>query len=85
MRADVAQRRRAQKRIDDGVEQDVGVGMPPQPHLARYLHPAQDEPPPRLEAVRVVPETYAHIVHDGEIISFLSAGGRCRDSSDVVE
>ena len=39
---DVAQRRRSENGVGDGVRQHVGVGVPFQPEFAGYRHPSQN-------------------------------------------
>ncbi len=51
--ADVAQRGRAQKGVDDGVQEDIPVGVGVLAQLARDRHAAQHEGPPRHQAVDV--------------------------------
>ena len=46
--ADIAQAQRAEKGVADGVEQDVGVGMPLQAALVLDLNAAEKQPPPGL-------------------------------------
>src|SRR5580658_10375754 len=53
MHADVAQRRGAQYGIDDGMRQNIGVGMPFKAKLAGYGHAAKDERPSGGDAMRV--------------------------------
>ena len=45
---------RAEQRVDHGVGQNVGVGVPGEPPLVRYLHPAEDEAAALREPVAVV-------------------------------
>jgi hypothetical protein len=52
--ADVAEPRRAAQRGHDRVREDVGVGVTVEAAVVRNLHPAEDEPAARREAVRVV-------------------------------
>src|ERR687898_2044345 len=60
MLADVAQRGRTEDRVGDGVEQDIGVGMPVQPPIVRDLDPAEDQTPSRREAMSVVADAGPH-------------------------
>ena len=52
--ADVAERRRAEDRVGDGVQQHIGVGMPFQPPIVRDLDAAEDQAASRREAMSVV-------------------------------
>ena len=54
VRADVAERRRAEERIYQGMDQRVGVGMAGEAVLPGELDAAEDEPAPGREPVRVV-------------------------------
>ena len=58
--ADVAGAGGAQQRVDDRVQQDVGVGVAGQPGLALKRDAAEDERPPGLEAVDVVADADSH-------------------------
>ena len=53
MRSDVAQRERAQDRVDDRVEQHIGIGVTVEPALERDGHAAQHEAPPGSERMHV--------------------------------
>ena len=53
MPADVAERRRAKQRVNDGVQQHVGVGMAEQTERVRDLDPADDELAALGQLVRV--------------------------------
>ena len=56
--AAVAEAGSAQQRVDGGVREDVGIGVPGEPLLrARDLHPAEHQRAPRGEPVRVVADT----------------------------
>ena len=61
VRADVAERRRAKERVDEGVEKRVRVGVPVKPNLSRELHASEDETPALGEPVRVVSEADSHL------------------------
>jgi len=51
--ADVAQRQRAEDRVGDRVQKDVGVGVPGQPAVERNRHAADHQAPPGGERVHV--------------------------------
>src|SRR5438552_7312237 len=57
---DVAESRRAQKRIDDRVQKDVRIAVPGEPDLMRQLHAAKNEIARLIAAVDVVADAYAH-------------------------
>src|SRR5207237_9107157 len=57
---DVAESRRAQKRIDDRVQTDVRIAVPGEPDLMRQLHAAKNEIARLIAAVDVVADAYAH-------------------------
>ena len=52
--ADVAERRRAEQRVRDGVQQHVRIRMPEQPERMRDFHAAENEVTPRHKAVHVI-------------------------------
>src|SRR5215211_97157 len=52
--ADIAERRRAENRVGDGVEQHIGVRMPLQSPVVRDLDAAEDQAAPRRKAMSVV-------------------------------
>ena len=52
---EIPQRDRAQKRVDHGVGEHIGVGVSLQSLAVRDAHPAQDQRPPDDEAMRVEP------------------------------
>src|SRR5215207_9466584 len=55
--ADVTERRRAEDRVGDGVEQHIGVRMPCQPPIVRDLDAAEDQAPSRCKAMGVVADS----------------------------
>ena len=57
---DVPERRRAEQRVRDRVQQDVGVGVPEQPLFIWNVHAADDEPAPLREPVDVVSGSDPH-------------------------
>ena len=61
MLADVAERRGAQQRVADRVQQDVCVAVAEQSLVVRDLDPAHDELAPRDEAMDVEAVAYAHV------------------------
>ena len=61
MAADVAERRRAEQGVRDGVQQYIGIRMAEQPERMRDFHPADDELAPFDEAVHIV--THAKTRH----------------------
>jgi hypothetical protein len=58
VRADVAERRRAQDRVGDRVRQDVRVGMAFQAEFTWDRHATQDQGPPRRETMHVPAEAH---------------------------
>lgn len=54
MRTDVAERGRAQKRVDDGMYQDIGVGMALEPGFAGESDTAENKTPAFLETVGII-------------------------------
>ena len=60
VRAEVAQRQRAEDRVADRVEQHVGVGMSVEAAIERNRDAAQDEPAPCDERVHVEAVADAH-------------------------
>ena len=65
MTPDVAQGRRAQHGVGDGVQEHVGVGVPVQPLFKRNLDPAQNEGAALHQAVRIVALAHADRHHGG--------------------
>ncbi len=61
--ADVAQRQRAEDRVADRVEQDVGIGMPVETAIEGDRHAAQNEPASGDERVDVeaIADADAHV------------------------
>ena len=57
MLTDVTQGGRAEECVDDGMEQDIGVGMPVQPPVVRDLDAAENQAPSRSKAMSVVADT----------------------------
>ena len=55
--ADVALARRPEQGVDDGVDEDVAVGVPEQARGVRDLDAAQNERPPLDEPMEVVAQT----------------------------
>ena len=53
MRANIAQRRRAQQRIGDGVQQHIGIGMAQQAGAVGDTHTAQHQRAPGHQCVNV--------------------------------
>lgn len=76
--ADVAERRRAEKGVGDGVQQRVGIRMAEQPGIVRNIDAAEDQPAPRRQRMHVV------ALSDAEVhVHFLLArihSARCRSS-----
>ena len=60
MLADVAQPRRAEEGVGDGVQDDVGVGMAEQAAGVVDPDPAQDQRPPLDQPMRVVTDPHPH-------------------------
>ena len=60
MRADVAKRRRTEKRIYHGVNKDVAVGMGLQPVALRNDNTAENKGLPALEEMRIISKADAH-------------------------
>ena len=60
MRADVAERRRAEERVDHRVYENVSVGVGLQPRAVGNQHASQDKGLALLEDVRVISESNAH-------------------------
>ena len=57
--ADVAERRCAEERVDQGMAHDVGVGVPVEPALVLDRHAAEHERTSLDEAMRVEPGAHA--------------------------
>src|SRR6185503_5975961 len=68
--ADVAQRRRAEQRIADRVQQDVGVRMPEQALAVRNDHPADHELPSLGERMHIEPLPDPHAVPASRVSDF---------------
>ena len=60
MAADVAQAGGAEQRVADGVRERVAVRVSRQAFVERNLHAAENQLPPRLQPMVVVPEPHAH-------------------------
>ena len=56
--ADVAQRGGAQQRVNDRVQQDVGIAVSDRMPVVRNIHPADAQRPARFEAMPVLANTY---------------------------
>ncbi|MPN44855.1 hypothetical protein SDC9_192422 [bioreactor metagenome] len=67
VRTNVTQRRGAQQRVGDGVQQHVGVGVAKQAQGVRYLHAPQHETAPRHQGVDVPALAYAEIDHSKKL------------------
>ena len=61
--ADIAQRRRAEQSVHDGVRQHVGVAVAEQALFIRHLYAAENEPPLLRQAVDVIAVSYAQTRH----------------------
>ena len=59
MRSDVAERRRAEKRIYYRMNEHIGVGMAFKPLLARKFHSAENQAAAFLEPMGIVTDTYS--------------------------
>ena len=73
MRADISKCRCTKKSVDNGMQDDICVGMALEPNFAGNLDSAQNEPAPRLEAVRVVAKAYAKPYHRCILYHFTAA------------
>ena len=63
MASDVALGQRAIDRVAQGVDADIGVGMPGKPLVMRHFHPAQKQRTPCLQHMHV--EAGAHAGSQG--------------------
>src|SRR5262245_26436225 len=63
MRADVAERGRAEQRVGDCVRQAVAVGMAEQAALVRDFEPAEDQLSAFDQTLDVISDTYAKLAH----------------------
>ena len=61
--ADIAQRRRAEQSVHDGVRQHVGVAVAEQALFIRHLYAAENESPPLRQAVDVIAVSDAQARH----------------------
>ena len=61
--ADIAQRRRAEQSVHDGVRQHIGVAVAEQALFIRHLYAAENEPPPLRQAVDVIAVSDAQTRH----------------------
>jgi hypothetical protein len=66
MRTDVAERGGAQKRVDDGVNKDVGIGMAFESGFAGKFDPAENKAAAILETVGIISDadsqTHGHLI-----------------------
>src|SRR5574340_332899 len=62
MPADVAQRRRAEQRVADRVQQHVGIGMAEQAPVIRNVHAADDQLAPLYQLVNVETLSDSHVI-----------------------
>ena len=61
--SDIAQRRRAEQSVHDGVRQHIGVAVAEQALFIRHLYAAENEPSPLRQAVDVVAVSDAQARH----------------------
>jgi hypothetical protein len=61
MPADVAFTEGSQKRVTDGMEKNIRIGMTHETLCMRYLHTPEDQPSPLNKTVTVVTYTDSHL------------------------
>ena len=81
---DIPQRRRAEKRVGNGVKQNVRVGVPQQTHVVRNIHTAHDELPTRYQTVNVVAVTDPYHTVSSRSLSRKMASATQRSSRVVT-
>src|SRR6478752_7009532 len=85
---DIAQRCRAQERVDHRVQQDIGVAVTGGVFVVRHRYSAQPQRPARLQPMRVMPDADAkmNVVQTKSSAVFIESSARtecqtCRNYS----